>query len=188
MEKIDTKKLAKDEGDHIAYRGQVFSIIVEEVASPEGLLTQAEFVSCADVVRVYPVDDADVLWLIRERRLGMDDGLILRTVSGSIEAGETPESAAKRELDEELGLDAQELVVFHTSTPMLKVRHSVYHVLARNIRTKSSHDNQDPFEDISPAPINVDDIESMVWNGELREDIIAFGMLSLARLLKNESK
>ncbi|GII51420.1 hypothetical protein Psi02_78440 [Planotetraspora silvatica] len=181
--RVDRMPGVKRDSLEVAYRGKVFDVVLEPTQDASGQSVFAEFAACDDVVRVYPVDDENV-WLIREKRLGMGSELVLRTVAGGIEEGEEPVVAAERELLEELGIVADSFEVFHESTPMLKALHTVYHVVARGPRvsTKASQ-YSDPAEYIEPAIFPLDQVENLVWDGSIREDIIAFGLLRLLRSL-----
>jgi ADP-ribose pyrophosphatase len=181
--RVDRMPGVKRDSLEVAYRGKVFDVVLEPTQDASGQSVLAEFAACDDVVRVYPVDDENV-WLIREKRLGMGSELVLRTVAGGIEEGEEPVVAAERELLEELGIEADSFEVFHESTPMLKALHTVYHVVARGPRvsTKASQ-YSDPAEYIEPAIFPLDQVENLVWDGSIREDIIAFGLLRLLRSL-----
>lgn len=181
--RVDRMPAAKRDSFRVAYRGKVFDIATQATRDPGGQQVLAEFAACDDVVRVYPVDDENI-WLIREKRLGMGSELVLRTVAGGIEEGEDPLVAAQRELLEELGIVADSFEVFHESTPMLKALHTVYHVVARGPRTSADASRySDPAEYIEPAIFPIDQVEHLVWDGSIREDIIAFGLLRLLRCL-----
>lgn len=170
------------ENSKIVYKGAVFDILVEEVESPQGGVIKAEFVVCDNVVRVYPLDSKGALWLIRERRMGLGEEPILRTVSGAIEPREDPEAAAQRELLEELGMRAEAFNVFHESTPMLKAKYKVYHVAAWGAKGPADgYKSPDPLEDIEPWPVCLDRVVPLVWEGAFREDIISFGLLKFMK-------
>jgi 8-oxo-dGTP pyrophosphatase MutT (NUDIX family) len=159
------------------YAGKIFSIVHEEHTGVDGVTVVYETVGAPDVVRVYPVRDG-LLWLIREYRQELGRA-ILRTVSGRIEAGETPELAAERELREELGGVARTARVFAISQPILKVRSLVHHVLVEMSAMTSS--NPEPGERIQAAAFSVGEIEPLVWDGKITEDVIALQLLRLAR-------
>jgi 8-oxo-dGTP pyrophosphatase MutT (NUDIX family) len=159
------------------FKGQIFSIEHEERVHPDGASVVYETVCAPDVVRVYPLLDGR-LWLIQEFRPELDHE-ILRTVSGRIEPGESPEHAAARELREEIGGTVERLKLFATSRPILKVRSQVYHVLVKMRAMVAA--TPEAGEQIRPFPCLVSELEPMVWDGRIVEDVIALQLLRLVR-------
>jgi ADP-ribose pyrophosphatase len=129
------------------FSGRIFSVVWDERTNEDGSTTIFETVDAPDVVRVYPVR-GDSIWLIKEYRKELDREII-RTVSGRIEEGESPEKAAKRELCEELGGIATNTTRFATSHPILKVKSLVHHILAD--MPEMGLPTPEPEERISPA-------------------------------------
>jgi ADP-ribose pyrophosphatase len=163
--------------ERTVFAGKIFSVIWDERISSDGAEIIYETISAPDVVRVYPIY-RDKILLIREYRheLGRE---VLRTVSGRIEADESPQGAAARELREEIGAAAEGTYIFATSHPILKVKSRVHHVLTRVTDIGRAH--PEPGEYIRPAPVGIGELESLVWSGDIAEDIIAFQLLRLAR-------
>lgn len=161
------------------FSGRLFDLQQTDPGQPLSL----ERAVCADVVRVYPVSSvADELLMITEHRPDLEDRWITRAVSGSIEAGESPLDAAARELLEETGFAAEDLVVFHVSTPMLKVVHRVFHVVAFEPR-RQGLPTHGPDERIGTLTIPLDRIPETALSAELEEDIVSFGLIQLWRYL-----
>lgn len=167
--------------DRTVFRGRIFSVHEKDV-DVDGTIVTAEYVRCPDAVRVYPVDaERGVVVLTRERRV--DSGkVVLRPVSGRVERGELPSTAAVRELREELGFQADErdVELFATSTPMLKVRHQLHHYLVWG--WKRSARRLERGEHIEPFEVHVDDLERIAFS-EIEEDPVALGLLKLGRRL-----
>ncbi|WP_433186844.1 NUDIX hydrolase [Actinoallomurus sp. CA-150999] len=159
------------------FSGKIFSIVWDERLNQDGSTSVFETVNAPDVVRVYPVR-GDSIWLIREYRRELDRD-ILRTVSGRIEQGESPEQAGRRELREELGGMTTSMTTFATSRPILKVDSVVHHVLADMPEIGPS--SPEPDERIRPAVYQIEQLESLVWEGHIIEDVIAMQLLRIAR-------
>ena len=140
-----------------------------------------ETVRCPDAVRVYPVTDAGELLMISEQRPETGDR-VLRVVSGRLEPGEEPLEGAARELAEELGLLGGRTTLFATSRPMLKVEHTLHHVLVQHFDRGIAR--PEDLEDIVEHPVSLDALEELVWSGSILEDAIAVNLLRLRRMLE----
>lgn len=174
--------------DTIVFQGKIFDIVREPYVARNGDIEYFEFAQTKDTVRVYPITEDNKILLISEDRYGIKSESvdnILRVVAGGIEAEESPEDAAIRELKEEIGFTGSDPVIFHSSYPILKVRNRVFHVLVKAVEPCKSGAQPDNFENIRILPVEIDAIENMVWNGDFMEDIIAFGLLKVVRYLKN---
>lgn len=164
------------------FSGVVFAISQTDVTW-EGKERLFERASCSDVVRVYPLNRDGFLTMIEEYRVEQAGKPILRTVSGAIERGESPVDAARRELREEVNQDAEELSVFHKSRPMIKVQHTVYHVLALNCTNRTGASQLEPAEIIQPIAVHLKEIPNLALSGELYEDIVSYGLIRMCRHL-----
>ena len=89
-------------GRRDVYDGRVVQLHVDEVELPNGKRTTREVVEHADAVVVLPLDQSGRALLVRQYRypIGQD---LLEAPAGGIDPGESPEQAAQRELQEEIG-------------------------------------------------------------------------------------
>ena len=91
------------------YSGRAVKLRVDTIELPNGKQTTREIVEHDDCIVVVAVDaDGDVL-LERQYRTAVEKEL-LEIPAGGIELGEDPETAARRELREEIGYLPQKLV------------------------------------------------------------------------------
>ncbi|MCL2855411.1 MAG: NUDIX hydrolase [Defluviitaleaceae bacterium] len=84
------------------YNGRVVRLVVEEIALPNGGKAQREVVYNPDYAAVLPVDCDGNIWFVRQYRHSVRRQ-VLEIPAGIIDAGETPEQCALRELEEEIG-------------------------------------------------------------------------------------
>lgn len=89
------------------YQGKVVSLRVDEITLPDGGVAVREVVDHPGAVVIVALDDEDAVFLVRQYRHPIAQYL-LELPAGGLEPGEDPLSAAKRELREEVGLEAQE--------------------------------------------------------------------------------
>ncbi len=87
------------------YKGKVISMRVDEIALPKGGTATREVVEHAGAVVVVAVDQQEEVYLVRQYRHAIRRHL-LELPAGCLEAGEEPLEGAKRELREEVGLEA----------------------------------------------------------------------------------
>ena len=89
------------------HRGRVLDIGTEDVTLPTGVRTTLDVLKHPGASCVLPVDDDGVV-LIRQFR-HCADGWLWEAPAGTLNAGETPEQCARREVTEEAGLVASRL-------------------------------------------------------------------------------
>ncbi len=115
-------------------------------------------------VAVVPMLDDETVLLVREYAAGVHR-YELGLVKGRIDAGETPEQAADRELMEEAGYGARELTVLRSlSLAPVYMSHQTHLVLARGLYAKRLPGDEP--EELEVVPWKLADIGQLI----LRED------------------
>jgi ADP-ribose pyrophosphatase len=89
------------------YEGRIISLRVDEVMLSDGTMTVREVVDHPGAVVIVALDDDRNVYLVRQYRYAIAKSL-LELPAGTLEPGEAPLAAAKRELREEVGLVAAE--------------------------------------------------------------------------------
>lgn len=108
-EEFPKPKHAKIVSRKIVYRGQVYSVVVDQVREPKGVVAVREIIRHHGSVVILAVDDSTSpprVLLERQYRYAADRYL-WELPAGHIDPGEVPAQAAKRELLEETGLTAK---------------------------------------------------------------------------------
>jgi 8-oxo-dGTP pyrophosphatase MutT (NUDIX family) len=88
------------------YTGKVVALRVDEITLPQGGTALREVVDHPGAVVILAVDSEDHLYLVRQYRHPVGRYL-LELPAGALEPDEEPLTAAKRELREEVGLEAR---------------------------------------------------------------------------------
>jgi len=95
-------------GSRVVYDGDILRLRLDEVELPSGCKTAREVAEHADAVAIIALDDAGNVLLERQYRHAAGKE-ILEIPAGCIEPGESPEDAARREMQEETGFLPQKL-------------------------------------------------------------------------------
>jgi ADP-ribose pyrophosphatase len=90
---------------HTAYRGRLFELRVDRLRWPDGTEAVREIVVHPGAVCIVPVTARGTLLLVEQYRHPAGARL-LELPAGTLEPGEDPETAARRELEEEIGMRA----------------------------------------------------------------------------------
>jgi len=95
-------------GSETVYKGRIITVRVDDVELPDGRRARREVVEHPGAVGIVAVNSAGNVLLIEQFRYAAGRTL-LEIPAGTMEAGESPEETARRELLEETGFRAGEL-------------------------------------------------------------------------------
>jgi ADP-ribose pyrophosphatase len=162
----------------IVFEGRVFSVDVEKVRLPDGREYQLEIIRHRPSVVLLPMPDDDHVILVRQYRPSVRRDL-WELPAGSTDPGESPESAAARECEEEIGLVPgridrlrglfpapgfcdEELIYFRVSDLRPPPPDSPHH--------------PDEDEDIHAQVFTIADAKAMATRGEIFDLKTAYGL------------
>ena len=91
------------------YQGKIINVRVDTVRMPNGVTATREIVEHSPAVCIVPVDEDGNVILVRQYRKPAEEAL-LEVPAGGVEEGEVSEDAVLRELQEEIGYTAGNLV------------------------------------------------------------------------------
>lgn len=154
-------------GHRVVYDGRVLSLHVDEVEEPGGVRATREVVRQRGSVATLAVSADDRIVLVRQYRYAVDDAL-WELPAGRIDPGETPEQGARRELMEEVGLEAgvvEPLATFYTTPGFCDELMHVFR--ATELRQVPPRPEDD--ERIEPRWFGLDEALAMIERGEIRE-------------------
>jgi len=169
----------------VVYDNSWISVSHHEVITPagtEGIYGVVHFKNVA--VGVVPLDEAGNTWLVKQHRypLGVDSWEIPE--GGCPEnSGETTEQTARRELEEETGIQAArltELLVLHLSNSVTDEKAIVY--VAEDLRTGKMH--LEDSEDIEVMKLPLREAIAMALDGRITDAISVAALLKIA-LIRN---
>jgi len=124
------------------YDGRIVHLEIERVTLPNGVDVDLEIVRHPGASAVVAEDDGAVI-LIRQYRYA-GDGYIWEVPAGTLQPGEVPDACARRELAEEAGVEASEVVPLGSilTTPGF-CDERIHLFLARRLRSVATHHDHD---------------------------------------------
>lgn len=125
------------------HEGRIVTLTDETYRYADGKTADREIVRTTNAVAIVAVDDEHV-WLVRQPREAVDDPDSLEVPAGRCdEEGESPEQTARRELAEEIGLEAGRWTHLKDYRSSVGMTDEVVHVfLAEDLReADGEHDS-----------------------------------------------
>lgn len=167
------------------YDGKIVNLRVDTVLLPNGREALREVIEHGGAVCVVPVMPDGTVYLVRQYRYPFAEA-VLEIPAGKLDAGEQPVDAANRELEEEIGMKASELIYMGEFRPSVAYDMEVIHMyLARGLVKTHQHLDEDEFLNIETYPL--DQIHSMILDNQLTDGKTIAAVLKAKALLARES-
>jgi 8-oxo-dGTP pyrophosphatase MutT (NUDIX family) len=173
----------KTKTSSIVYENPWIKVSHEEVTTPkntDGIYGVVHFKNTA--IGVVPIDDEGNTWLVKQSRYALNH-YTWEIPEGGCPLGEEPLDAAKRELEEEVGLQAngwQQLMTMHLSNSVTDEFCVVF--IAKDLFAGTQQ--LESTEDIEYKKLPLIDAIEMVKNGEITDGISVAALLRVALMLK----
>ena len=169
-------------GDLI-FDGKIIKVEKWTVSLPDGREAEREIVKHNGAAAVVPVDHQNIVTLVQQHRVAIDR-MTLEIPAGKLDTPqEDPFECAKRELEEETGLRAnqwQKLAHVVTTPGFCTERIALY--LATDLRKTPAHTDPDEFINLVRIPLA--EAVMMVERGEIDDAKTCLGLLMAQRVLQ----
>lgn len=147
------------------YRNDRLTLREDDVIKPTGEPSRYATVRLVDGVEVLACTSSEEVYLVRQYRYGLGRQSV-EAVGGTLDEGESPFEAARRELREELGITAQDWVNLgdvHHSTSL--VEHTTTLFLAREL--SFGKPDRESTEDIKPVLMPLREAVTLALDGKI---------------------
>jgi ADP-ribose pyrophosphatase len=163
-----------------AYTCKLFTVKKVIIPLPDGKEKVYELIDIQNAVTILPVDDENNVYFVEQFRIGANKNL-LELPAGKVEAGEDPLLTAKRELREEIGMDAKEVKPLGNfyMTPGYANEY-MYCFLATGLFHSPLIPDADEFIHLHKVPL--EQVNTLITSGQI-EDSKTLAVFQLSHLL-----
>lgn len=148
------------------FNGKIFDVFQWEQKLYDGTTAIFEKLKRPDTVVIFPVLPDGKIMLIEQEQPGRAP--YISTPGGRVDEGEDILLAAKRELHEETGYEAEEFILWDAQQPVLKIEWAVYTFIAKGLK-KTSEPHTDAGEKIKTISLGIDELIDIAVNKEFSE-------------------
>lgn len=161
------KLIEKAKNEKILYKGKFLTLKHDEVVLPNNDLSIREYVSHPGAVGILVIDKYKNVILEEQFRYPLHE-VILEIPAGKLEKNENIISAARRELEEETGLVANDLIKLGEAYPCVGYSDEIIHLfLAREFEEGMQHLDED--ENLNVIKVPFDKVKEMIKNGIIKD-------------------
>ncbi|MDO8566088.1 MAG: NUDIX hydrolase [Candidatus Moranbacteria bacterium] len=156
------------------FKGTMFDVYQWEQRLFNGSKAIFEKVKRPDTVVVFPILPDGKILLTEQEQPGKEP--FIGATGGRVDEGEDVMAAAKRELLEESGYEAEQYILWHAEQPVSKMEWAVYVFIAKGLKKVAGLD-LDGGEKITLKPVTFDEFIDLGTQENFSEKEIVFKLL-----------
>lgn len=165
----------------IKYKGVIVNVRLDDAELINGKIVKREVVEHPGGVTVLPIDREGNCYCVRQFRYPFQRAM-LEAPAGKLEYGEDHRECAIRELSEETGLSADELIYMGPCCTSPGFSSEVLHIyLARGLHGGASHPDEDEFLNVEKHHIS--ELVTMCMTGKIDDAKTIIAVLKATQLL-----
>ena len=162
------------------FNGHAFDVQELYVSLPDGRKRSYDLVDHHGSVTIIPIDEKGNIWFVEQFRMGSENYLI-ELPAGVIEGDESPKACAAREVREEIGMAAGELVYIESIYLAPGYSNELNHIyLAKDLKPDPLQQDDDEF--LLIKTYSIEELSKFIREGNLQDS------KSLAALYLYEQK
>jgi len=180
-EKAEKEALSTVDSTQQLYRGRQFAFVVEQVTHPNGVKTEMGIVRHPGSTVIVPIFEDGSMGLIRQYRHAVST-YIYEAPAGTMEPGEDPLVCAHRELEEETGYAAGEMIPLGKTYLLPAYSDELTYVYLARVLKKTSQDlDSDEIIDVHRLPL--DHVLEMISSGDIIDALSILAIYHAVRYL-----
>lgn len=165
----------------LKYKGIIVNVRLDDAELHTGKIVKREVVEHPGGVTILPVDTGGNCYMVRQFRYPFGR-MMLEAPAGKLEYGEDPRDCAVRELSEETGFTADELIYMGACCTSPGFSTEVLHIyLALGLHAGDSH--LDPDEYLNVEKHSLHELSQMVMDGKIDDGKTIVAVLKAEKYL-----
>ena len=169
----------------VKFKGVIVTVRLDRAELHNGALVRREVVEHPGGVAILPIDEDGNCYMVRQFRYPFGR-MMLEVPAGKLEYGEDHRVCAERELSEETGFTADELIYTGALCTSPGFSTEVLHIyLALGLHAGESHPDQDEYLNVEKIPLAT--LGEMVMNNEISDGKTVIAILKAIQYLQKRS-
>ncbi len=169
----------------VKYTGVIVNVRLDEAELVNGRRVSREVVEHPGGVTVLPIEEDGTVWCVRQFRYPFGREL-LEAPAGKLERGEDPLECAVRELSEETGLTADEMIYLGRMCTSPGFSTEVLHLyLALGLHPGAMHLDENEFLNVEKHSLRA--LTDMVMSGEIDDGKTVAAVLKAGKYLEERN-
>ena len=171
--------------EEIMFKGRLLTVAVDHVELIDGSVGRREIIKHPGGVCIVPIDPDGNVIAVRQYRFAVSEEL-LEIPAGKLEAGEDPKNCAIRELSEETGCSAREVISLGQLFATPGYCGEMLHIfLALGLTQGEQHLDKGEFLDVERIPFRT--LVQQAADGTIKDAKTVIGLLRAERYLSTRS-
>lgn len=167
----------------LKYSGIIVNVRLDRAQLHNGAVVKREVVEHPGGVTVLPIDEDGSCYMVRQFRYPFGR-MMLEAPAGKLEPNEDHRVCAERELSEETGFTADELVYLGSCCTSPGFSTEVLHIyLALGLHSGQSHPDENEFLNVEKH--SLDELDRMVMDGKIDDGKTIVAVLKAERYLES---
>ncbi len=179
------KLFEKRKSRELIFEGKIFTVACDVNELANGREAPRELVLHSGGAGILPVDCDGNVTLVKQYRCGVA-GVLTEICAGKLEKGEDPKACAVREMEEELGISAKNVVSLGSFAPTPAYDSEITHIfLATDLEYVGQKLDDGEFLEIVKMPL--EDAVKAVMAGSISDGKTQIAILKAERLLDGKA-